>query len=358
MKLFFHWLKKVVGNLSFGAKTSWRSHVFYFPVYLYGAILSLRARSFLYFANVNPFIWFSGLYGESKWQIYCLLPKEYLPETYFIPVGMNHKGVCALMLRKQLSYPVVLKPDIGLQGRRVDVVYNEEQLASYLAESNEPLILQNYIDYPLELGVMYYRLPGEKQGRISSLVIKELPLLRGDGKHSLQDLLKKNPESEQYITRQYAEYMRQEDPEWLNKVLAPGEPFHVSMIGNHARGARFIDICDQIVPEMNTFFEKLSRKIPGFHYGRYDIKCASLDDLAQGKHVKIIELNGISAEAAHIYDVKHGLMRKYKDIFAHMQVICRIAIANKRLGFPFPHFEEGFHFFRVLFGGPKHRVQP
>lgn len=45
-----------------------------------------------------------------------------------------------------------------------------------------------------------------------------------------------------------------------------------------------------------------------------------------------MELNGVSSEAAHVYDPDYKIVRAYKDIARHMKIIYRIAKKNHDLG--------------------------
>ena len=45
----------------------------------------------------------------------------------------------------------------------------------------------------------------------------------------------------------------------------------------------------------------MSRAHPGFHFGRFDVYAESVDALRRGR-IKVIELNGVIAEATHMYD--------------------------------------------------------
>ena len=48
-----------------------------------------------------------------------------------------------------------------------------------------------------------------------------------------------------------------------------------------------------------------------------------------GRHIQIIELNGVSSEVAHIYHPYGSLIQAYKDIFTHIRIVYKIALANQ-----------------------------
>ena len=86
-----------------------------------------------------------------------------------------------------------------------------------------------------------------------------------------------------------------------------------------------------INPQLNESFDSISKGIKDFYYGRYDVKANSLTDLYEGK-VKIMEVNGVNSEPAHIYGPKVKLFRAYKDLFHYWRTLGRIGLANKRQG--------------------------
>ena len=321
----------------------WPMHLFYFPVYIYFLWLSLRARSLFFFSTVNPRIWFGGLWGESKWQTYTMLPKEHMPATYLLTSPVDVKNVWQLMREKTMSYPIILKPDVGQRGRRVSKISDDKALISYLTTNRENLILQSYVDYPLEVGVFYYRLPGHKCGTISSLVIKKPVTIRGDGCETVKQLMQRSCRANYYIP-----YIEKVNPLLLRLVPAEEEVVVVSSIGNHARGSIFIDGRKYITSEMKEFFDSMCKRIPDFYYGRFDIRCRSLTDLAKGQHFSILELNGVGAEVSHIYDPRNGLLQAYRDVFKHFLIFYHIARMNNHRGVPYPSWREGLRFTSLL----------
>ena len=92
------------------------------------------------------------------------------------------------MRRHGLQFPVVLKPDAGQRGSGVAIVRSPEQLREYLTHSSFPVILQEYVPGE-EYGVFYYRYPGDERGRVFSVTEKRMPVLLGDGKRTLEELI-------------------------------------------------------------------------------------------------------------------------------------------------------------------------
>ena len=59
---------------------------------------------------------------------------------------------------------------------------------------------------------------------------------------------------------------------------------------------------------------------------------------------KIIEVNGVNSEPAHIYEPSYSLLKAYRDIFHHMEIIYEISEMNLALGYktvPLKKFASG-----------------
>ena len=92
------------------------------------------------------------------------------------------------MRQHGLLFPVVLKPDAGQRGSGVSIVRSSRKLREYLTHAAFPVILQEYVSGE-EYGVFYYRYPGDERGRILSVTEKRMPILVGDGKRTLEELI-------------------------------------------------------------------------------------------------------------------------------------------------------------------------
>ena len=59
----------------------------------------------------------------------------------------------------------------------------------------------------------------------------------------------------------------------------------------------------------------------GIYYGRFDLKCKSIELLEEGKGIHILEFNGVAGEPAHIYDPEFPVWKAYRDIYRHFKII-------------------------------------
>ena len=76
----------------------------------------------------------------------------------------------------------------------------------------------------------------------------------------------------------------------------------------------------------------MTRGVEGFHFGRYDVRVPSEQDLAEGRNIRVIELNGMTSEATNMYDPKHGVVFAWKTLFTLWRLIFEIAAENRNLG--------------------------
>src|SRR5439155_9300705 len=103
----------------------------------------------------------------------------------------------------------------------------------------------------------------------------------------------------------------------LHNVIPANEIYYLNELGNHNRGARFINLQNQIDDALLNIADLINLKSKHFYYGRYDIKTTSLDDLKRGKNIYILEFNGVGSEPNHIYDIGLSYKQAIKIIAEH-----------------------------------------
>jgi hypothetical protein len=316
----------------------WPFYVFYIPIYFYWLYLSAQARSLAFFTAANPLMEAGGFVDYSKATVLQHIPEKWLPITgYLTQSNLSVASVLGWMNEKQLTFPIIIKPDKGERGFAVEKIEKFGELEAYVVRNqlvDEQFIVQEYCDEPLELGVMYSRMPGESCGRVTSVVKKELMELRGNGRHSLEELILQNKRASYYFP-----YFKQLLGKQLQQVPEANSIVPLVKIGNHCRGATFLNANHLINQCLHEIFDTVSQQIPGYFFGRYDLKVRSLDDLYAG-NFKIIELNGANSEPAHIYDPKMKLQQAYRDLFAHWRRLFEVSVANHNQGVAYLSFSE------------------
>ncbi len=327
----------------FGNWQHWPFLPFYFPISFVWLWYCIRSGSFWFFSTSNPTLTFGGFEGESKDEMYKLLSQEYFPKTIYINPKNCFKEVCESVKKHAFSYPFIVKPNAGMAGILFRKIDNERQLEIYHHSIPVDYIIQDYVDYPLEVSVFYHRYPQNKTGNISAFFSKKLPSIKGDGISSIEELVKKNnPEIKEEINKLSSKQ--------LQKILGKDEVFYLSFVGNRYHGTTFHDLSGLIDHELLKVFDKISLT-NDFYYGRYDIKCLSIQDLKKGKNFSILEFNGAGSIPNHIYTEKYHLKDAYKEILKHWKILFEVSSYNHKAGLPFWGFSKGLFF---LIDAKKH----
>src|SRR5204863_9103833 len=120
--------------------------------------------------------------------------------------------------RLKLEYPLVLKPDLGQRGDGIKLIRSVEQAEAYFRQTSAPLVAQRYAAGPLEAGIFYYRFPHEARGHIFAITEKLFPILIGDGKSTVRELIWSDPRA-RFMTDKYLQRFTERQGE----VLAVGE---------------------------------------------------------------------------------------------------------------------------------------
>ena len=298
----------------------WPIALVYFPIFFSWLLSSIKLRSFLFFTTVNPKIEMGGFAGESKMNILRQIPKQYLPKTIFVEKNEKFETLQTQITEKVIRFPCIAKPDIGERGLGVEICKDLESLKKYKKQAEFDFIVQDFIEYPMELAILYYRYPNEKTGTISSICEKDFLSVKGNGTDTIRNLMQKDNRAFLQLER-----FEKENPKLLDKILEKENEYILEHIGNHSRGTTFLDKNEYIDKELIEAFDKLSLQIPDLYFGRYDLKCKSLEDLKKLKNFSIIEINGVSAEPAHIYQPGYSFMKAEKELLKQWKVIFEIS---------------------------------
>lgn len=319
----------------------WPFGILQLPAILYWLWASLRARSLVFFSAANPGIPMGGMFGESKYELLLKIPQQHVPRTLIFRPPLTPAQVAEEIRATAMQWPLIFKPDIGERGFLVQRIEDESGIRAYLERTNGNFLVQECVAAPMEFGVFYVRMPDEADGRVISLVQKEMLAVTGDGHSTLQELIWEKPRA-----RLQWKTLRRTHHEQLHTVVPAGERVELVSIGNHALGTRFIDVGHLINDRLSAAFDGISRRIHGFHFGRFDLRCHSLEDLYAGR-VKIMELNGCGAEPGHIYDMEKGaLWDALVTPVAYWRKLYRISRANHRGGIPYASLRDALGYYR------------
>jgi membrane protein DedA with SNARE-associated domain len=313
----------------------WPAWVFYPPVAIYCLWLSVKYRGFTLPTAANPGIFSGGFVGESKITTLSELiatSPQFTADAGLVSgstVEERLASVSDICRERGFSYPLILKPDIGQRGVGVKLIRSEGQAFDYLEQTSAPLIVQRYAEGPYEIGIFYYRFPHEPHGHIFAITEKIFPMLRGDGRATVSELIW-NDARARFMADKYLARLRGREHE----VLPSGETIKLVEAGNHAQGCIFRDGMQLGTPELTQSIDMISQKLTDFYIGRYDIRYSSEEDLRAGKNFQIIELNGAASEATSIYDARKSVFDAYRTLFQQWDLVFAIGAANCRRGCP------------------------
>ncbi len=306
----------------------------YPPVVLEILRLGLRYRSLTVFTASNPGIPLGGLVGESKWDILQRLGGDReprIPRTRLLPGDWSaeRRVEAALAFQRELGrWPVVLKPDAGQRGLGVLVARSDEQVRAYLAGSALDTLIQGHVA-GVEYGLFYVRRPGHARGELFSMTEKRPLDVTGDGVHTLEELIL----GDDRAVCMAPTHLRRH-AERLGEVPAAGERVRLVEIGTHSQGSVFLDGSAVRTEALTEAVDALCQGFEGgFHFGRFDVRAESVDALMAGRF-SILELNGVTSEAVHIYDPKNPLSYAIGVLREQWALAFAIGAANAAAGAP------------------------
>ena len=315
----------------------WPGWLFYLPVILQWIWLGLRHGDMSLPTLANPTFELGGLCGESKAQILDLADPD--ARAWIAPYATLRAGVddpAAVLAPHAFGWPLVVKPDIGCNGTGVRLVADLAALRDAIAAfpPGVRLMLQAFSPYAGEAGIFYIRHPDEDVGRVTSLTLKSSPVVIGDGRRTLRELVLAHPRAGR-VPHLYLPRLATR----LGDVPAPATAVPLVFTGNHCKGSVFHDATPSITPALTARIDAIARGIPGFHFGRIDVRYASLAALRTGRDLTIIEVNGAGSEATHIWDPRCSLRYAYTSQFSHYRAAWNIAHAWRKRG----HRSSGLH---------------
>jgi len=312
----------------------------YAPLGFLWIYYAIKARHFWFVAPVNPTLEFSGFEGESKREMYEQLPRKYYPRTIYIDPTLSFEHLKAEVKAAGFQYPILAKPDVGMKGMLMRKLDNEAQLEYYHRHVTVDYVIQDMIQLPMEFSVFHIRYPGQEKGFVTGFIAKDYMSVTGDGRSTLLQLIQHHPKA-----KFRGEEMLMRHGDQFNRVLAEGEKYLLSIAGNHNRGANFINLHHEIDDRLSAVFDKISLDAEHFYFGRYDLKCSSIEDLKQGKNIIVLEYNGVGAEPNHIYDCGMTYFEALREIARHWKHMYKIGrINHKQHDIPYWSFMDGYRY--------------
>ncbi|MBC7710157.1 MAG: VTT domain-containing protein [Rhizobacter sp.] len=313
--------------------------LFYAPVALMWLMLSLRYRSFTLPTAANPSFECGGLVGESKNQ--AMLQVSPAAATWFAPQVLLTRSLLShgsaedlqtalrALETAELTFPMVAKPDRGHQGHGVQPIHCVAELLNYIDAfpRGESIVLQKLITLQQEAGVFYVRLPGERLGHIFSMNLSAPAQVVGNGVSSLRQLIHASPLVARCRALQLA---AQHDR--LDSIPGAREVVVLAFARSLRLGATLSDGRQFVTPALLARFDEIADGINDFCFGRFDVRFDRLDEFQKGQNFQIVEVNGVGAEANHIWDANTTLRNAYKTLFAQYKLAFHIGHLNRQRG--------------------------
>lgn len=310
----------------------WPSWLYYIPIVLWILWLGLKHRRPTAFTASNPALEASGMVGERKHLALAPLQAN-APDLVATFSLLDDQTTPARLGQAQAfiavqGLPIVLKPNVGQRGRGVFVARSQADVDDYLTRFNGDVIAQRYIAGE-EFGVYVARMPGAREATILSIVHKTFPQVLADGQHTLRELILRDERAKLISSLLFARWRNE-----LEQVPPQGEVIQLVEIGAHCRGSLFLDAGHLATPALVKTLTRLLDAVPGYAFGRMDLRVSSVADFQDGVGLKVLELNGVSAESAHIYHPGTSLLEGYLAMFKQWSLAFDIGAAYAKQGVP------------------------
>ncbi|MFS8136829.1 MAG: hypothetical protein ACMG50_01760 [Thermomonas sp.] len=308
------------------------------PMVLQWMWLGLRHRSFTLPSAVNPGITSGGLVGEGKMEYFAAMGETARAATaaHVAIVASEQRGLPHLLGRMQgagLDFPVVAKPDIGWCGYGVRLLHTPQELADYAHRfpADADFVLQRYLPEPGEAGLFYMRHPDEASGRLIGILLRDYPVVVGNGRDSISTLVSKDAR----IQRGSADPMHEISYD-RERIPLAGEQVRLSTVASTRVGGRYRDGSVLATSALLSAVDGVAKDMGDiatqpFLVGRFDVRYRDEASLQRGDFT-IMEVNGAGSEAVHAWDPKYRIRDVYRIVFAKQQKLFQIGAEQRRLG--------------------------
>jgi hypothetical protein len=323
-------------------KEFWAMWTHYLPAFFYYAFAALRERSLFFFTAANPTIPTGGMLGESKSDINKNIPPQYRPKNLMLFSTENKEKWFEKVEKEKFPFPAIVKPVVGGRGLMVEKVNNFDELAAHATRFGVDFIVEEFVDLPVEAAVLYWKNPVTNTSGILSVTLKEFLSVTGDGVSTVEQLLQQSFRGILQIER-----LQREKPDLMTQKPPFGASVLVEPVGNHCRGTMFLNGNDLINADMIAAFDGVHADLGDVFFFRLDLKAPNIADLQAARNLKILEINGVGSEPAHIYDPNFPLVSAWRDTLKLWRKIHEVSAANHRLGVAYQSRKEFMQFVKT-----------
>ena len=248
------------------------------------------------------------------------------------------------MVEADLSYPIVWKPNSGGQGTGVKKVKDRGSLKTLIKDMRCDHLVQEFCDYPIEIGVFYTSNPGKNCGDIIEISEKSIPQVEGDGRSTMEFLIEKAKFHNENILLSL-------NKDLLNQVPAKGCKINLGFARNRATGGLMTSIHDFDEEKLTNFFDEFSEALGEFCYGRLDIFVKSYKSLEtlDYEDFMFLEANGVGSAVLSAYYEDRTFSQSIKSQCNVIRKLFEIVEANRKK-FPDLKPKDGWKFLKFFIG--------
>ena len=99
----------------------------------------------------------------------------------------------------------------------------------------------------------------------------------------------------------------------------------------------FIRDCKELITaKLSQSVDKIFNDIPGYYYGRLDIKFQDVENLKDGRNYDILEINGASSESINIWDRNASFFSVIRTLLQQYHTLFKIGNENRQRGYKTP----------------------
>lgn len=326
------------------------------PYYIqFAPVIAKYAGNFSKMRYLNTFLPNWWLTEYSKSDIHNDIDPSFFPNSssnFTIWDLWSYDELLDLCTESNISFPCMMKSDVWERGVWITYIPNIASLKKrYTTTINVPwwdateYCIQEYCTLAEEYCLQFYK-DNVWKYNVLSLAKRHIPYVIWDGQTSVQDLLDDRktfpPISELQAVKIKKELMC-EDPECLHSVPKRWERIHVVRKASIDYGTVYEKISgnlstsleriwsvfheDEIYSRLNKQVDAILAHIDALDVWRFDVKCASYEDLLAWNFV-VIECNAGGAIPCHVYEPTMSIFEKYTEIDAHFGRMKRLAFSR------------------------------
>ncbi|HJO94042.1 MAG TPA: cyanophycin synthetase [Victivallales bacterium] len=246
--------------------------------------------------------------ADEKFRTKEILQKYCIP----VPEGIAVRSFeDAVEYISEISFPVVVKPEVGNHGRGISININDYEELKIAFDSAEKIysyiLVEKYIhgrDYRILV----------IDGEFIAASYREPPYITGDGESTVQELIDRvNGDPlrgighENILTKIVIDEMTfrilKHENVTLSDVLNQGKKLYLKTTANLSQGGTATDVTEIVHPEIRLMAERTARII-GMDVIGIDFICQDISKSVESQNCGIIEVNAEPGLRMHVYPSK------------------------------------------------------